>query len=164
MIDLQNLFKKTHHDSFFFEPLCPHHSVDMARLHGNSFHIPWTDGAFYAFLNEPSIFGFLARRVGSNAPLGFVLARHIAGEAEILTLVVDKKQRNKGIGFGLMQALLTKLKSLEARKLFLEVDETNQAALHLYTRLGFVSVAKRASYYVTAEGRSGAIVMNLTNF
>ena len=46
------------------------------------------------------------------------------------------------------------------RALFLEVDETNAAAIALYRRFGFREVGKRPRYYQSADGaRSGALVM-----
>jgi [ribosomal protein S18]-alanine N-acetyltransferase len=151
-------------NDLFYENLKSTHSVDMARLHSQGFYLPWTDGSFYTFLNQPDNFGIIVRRVGENTPaIGFVLARVIADEAEILTIVVDQKQQGKGLGMGLMTVLLRKLHELDIKSLFLEVDEQNNAAIGLYKRLGFEIIAKRPSYYETAHGRSDALVMQLTN-
>jgi [ribosomal protein S18]-alanine N-acetyltransferase len=48
-----------------------------------------------------------------------------------------------------------------AECLFLEVDETNVAAVTLYRKLGFREVAKRPSYYEGPSGRTNALVMRL---
>ena len=59
------------------------------------------------------------------APVGFVLARLAAGEAEILTVAVARSHRRHGLGWKLMDAVLRQLHADRAEALFLEVDETN---------------------------------------
>ena len=95
------------------------------------------------------------------APVGFVLARLAAGEAEILTVAVARAHRRHGLGWRLMDAVLRQLHADRAEALFLEVDETNLPALHLYRRMGFLQVGKRANYYrrLRRPARTSALVM-----
>jgi len=89
-----------------------------------------------------------------------VLARLTAGEGEILTVAVARSHRRQGLGWQLMDAVLRELHAQRAEALFLEVDETNVAAIALYRRLGFREVGKRANYYRSPErGPTGALVM-----
>jgi [ribosomal protein S18]-alanine N-acetyltransferase len=147
---------------FAYQRLRANDCEAMAQLHTQSFHRPWNDGEFRSFLNEPTVFGFIARPVGrAEKPAGFVLVRVAADEAEILTLAVDKSQRRNGIGMALVETVLRYLHQLRASHLFLEVDEQNCAAVGLYKRLGFVQLARRPSYYDTPTGKSSALVMRL---
>ncbi len=147
---------------FAYERLRTSDCEAMARLHTMSFHRPWNDGEFRSLLNETTIFGFIARPVGNaGKAVGFVLVRLAAGEAEILTLAVDKAERRNGIGISLVETVLRDLHQLRATTLFLEVDEQNSAAVGLYKRLGFIQVARRPSYYDTPSGKSSALVMRL---
>lgn len=133
---------------------------EMSRLHSQGFLRAWNDGEFRSFLNEPNIIGFMARPIGNGQKsAGFVLARIVAGEAEILSITVDKSERRHGIGRKLMESVLRQLHQLRAESLFLEVDEQNTAAIALYKRLGFLEVARRAAYYDTPNGKSSALVM-----
>ena len=88
---------------------------------------PWTDGEFEQLLSQDTVFGFagLETGKGSAGPVGFVLVRLAAGEAEILTLAVARSHRREGLGWQLMDAALRELHAQRADKLFLEVDETN---------------------------------------
>ena len=147
---------------FVYDRLRPADSQAIARLHTHGFHHPWNDGEFRSLLNEPAIFGFIARPVGrAKTPGGFVLARLAAGEAEILTIAVEKSDRRNGVGTSLMETVLRSLHQLRAQSLFLEVDEQNSAAVNLYKQLGFTQVARRPSYYDTPAGKSSALVMRL---
>ena len=137
-------------------------SAVAAALHVEGFSRPWTDGEFAALLDQDTVFGFAAREVGrgGRGPVGFVLARLAAGEAEILTIVVARAHRKHGLGWQLMDAVLRELHGRRAEALFLEVDETNLAAIGLYRRLGFREVGKRPNYYRSTEhGPTGALVM-----
>jgi [ribosomal protein S18]-alanine N-acetyltransferase len=143
-------------------PLAQRHSPALARLHREDFLRPWTDGEFTALLADKTVFGFAAFEIGNAkaGPVGFVLARLAAGEAEILTIVVARSHRRHGLGRQLMDAVLRRLHALRAEALFLEVDETNLPAGALYRRLGFREVGKRPAYYTAADGRkSNALIM-----
>ena len=143
-------------------PLEAADSKAIAELQGGDFARPWTDGEFAELLKQDAVFGFAAREEGrgSEPPVGFVLARHAADEAEILTISVSNDQRRRGIGRMLMDAVLQRLHADRARSLFLEVDEINTAALALYRRLGFRQVGSRPNYYEhRSMGRSAALVM-----
>ena len=133
-----------------------------AELHSEAFARPWSGDEFASLLSQAGTFGFVARRVGSHQgpPAGVVLARTVAGEAEILTIVVSKKARRQGVGRLLMDAVLQRLHADRASALFLEVDEENVGALALYRRLRFAEVGRRPAYYSDAQGRkTSALVL-----
>jgi len=143
-------------------PLLPRHSAALSRLHREDFIRPWSSGEFAELLAERTVFGFAAFETGNAkaGPMGFVLARLAAGEAEILTVAVARSHRRQGLGRQLMEAVLRRLHALRAEALFLEVDETNLAAIALYRRLGFRDVGKRPAYYDTTDGRkANALVL-----
>jgi [ribosomal protein S18]-alanine N-acetyltransferase len=136
-------------------------SPAVAALHQEDFARPWSDDEFAALLDQHAVFGFAARETGrgGDQPVGFVLARLAAGEGEILTVAVARAHRRQGLGWRLMDAVLRELHAERAEALFLEVDETNAAAIALYRRLGFVEVGKRPRYFQSADGATGALVM-----
>src|SRR5690606_11410554 len=109
----------------------------ISALHHEDFSRPWTDGEFASLLAQDTVFGYAARLTGRGhkPPVGFVLARLAAGEGEILTVAVARAHRRQGLGWQLMDAVLRQLHADRAEALFLEVDETNAAAIALYRRL-----------------------------
>ena len=134
----------------------------LMSLHEEGFSRPWGSGEFESLLRQETVFGFaiVEENVPDGPPCGFVLARHAAGEAEILTIVVPRKLRARGLGHMLMDATLRHLHAERVESLFLEVDETNAPALALYQRLGFETVGCRPSYYENPGlPRTSALVM-----
>ena len=147
---------------FAIEALAPGSGEALSLLHREDFIRPWSDGEFEQLLAQDAVFGFAGLEIGrgSAGPVGFVLARLAAGEAEILAIAVARSHRREGLGWQLMHAVLRELHAERAEALFLEVDETNEAAIALYRRLGFHQVGKRPRYYQTGDKeRSGALVM-----
>ena len=154
-------FLKPKTRDYALETLSAKDSPAISAIHHEDFARPWTDGEFASLLGQDTVFGFSTRETGKGAapPVGFVLARLAAGEGEILTVAVARAHRRQGLGWRLMDAVLRELHGQRAEALFLEVDETNAAAIALYRRLGFFEVGKRPRYYDSGQGKSGALVM-----
>lgn len=139
---------------------CP----DFSRLHARRFFRGWGAGEFHSLLTQENVFGFVARDVaGAGSEIGgFVLAREVAGEAEILTIAVSDKFPRTGLGWRLMLSALREIRARGGETVFLEVDEGNAAAIGLYRKIGFQQVAERKGYYADGRGnRSTALVMRL---
>jgi ribosomal-protein-alanine N-acetyltransferase len=147
---------------YAIEPLRVEDSAALARVHREDFAPPWEEGDFQGMLGEDIMFGYKAVEIGKarSGAAGFVLARNISGEAEIITIAVARAHRRRGLGRLLMDAVLRELHGARAEALFLEVDEKNVAAVALYRKLGFREVGKRSAYYRSAAGvPSNALVM-----
>jgi [ribosomal protein S18]-alanine N-acetyltransferase len=78
---------------------------------------------------------------------GVVAMRVVAGEAEILNLAVGAGWRKRGIGRRLMAAALQEAMASGARRVFLEVRESNAGARAFYAGLGFSQDGRRRNYY-----------------
>ncbi len=143
------------------ETIDEEHAEAIAAIHEEGFHRPWSAEEFETLIGQDTVSGFLAREIGrrDERPAGFVLIRVAADEAEILTIAVARAHRRCGVGWALMDAALRRLHGERMAKVFLEVDETNVAAISLYRRLGFGVVGRRPGYYETGEEKSAALVM-----
>lgn len=141
-------------------PLGPADLDAAAALHAAAFRQSWSGDEFASLLLQPGTFGFTVRRNATGRPQGIVLARQAADEAEILTIAVDPSTRGRGLGRLLMDNVLQHLHAERVAALFLEVEETNVAALALYRRLRFEEVGRRPAYYAGADGtRTSALVL-----
>ncbi len=90
---------------------------------------------------------------------GFLLAWDVADEVHLLDLVVARPARRAGVGFGLVEALLTHARGRGARLVLLEVRRSNAAAQALYRKAGFATDGERPAYYADGED---AILMQKT--
>lgn len=146
-----------------------HHNdlADLSKIHSTGFKHGWSDGDLGKMLGNESYDTFVAHPVKSKGskPFGFVFIRSAQDEAEIITIAISPKARRKGIGRQLMQAVVRKLEYDRKKKLFLEVDEDNIAAVNLYQSLGFIKVGERQGYYLNKSSQNGkkstALVMQL---
>ena len=119
----------------------------MATIHAACFSRPWDEEAFAQLLAESVNLALVASRVGEAAPQGLLVARAAAGEAEILTLGVVPSARGGGLGRALLTTAAAWCRTAGAVSLYLEVEEGNHAALHLYRSFGAIVVGNRRRYY-----------------
>lgn len=129
----------------------------LAALHRDAFDSPWGSEAFFDLLKHPRTYGWIA--VGRD-PIGFILCRSVAGEAEILTLAVLKTEQRKGIATRLVSAMTEREQNQGTSLIHLEVAADNRDALALYEKTGFSITGKRKAYYVRPTGAMDALVMS----
>lgn len=79
--------------------------------------------------------------------VGFLVARAVAGEMEILNLAVDTAVRRRGIGRTLLREALSWASQNGVMRVFLEVRSLNVAAREFYQAQGFASLGIRKDYY-----------------
>jgi ribosomal-protein-alanine N-acetyltransferase len=93
-------------------------------------------GRYYLVAEEG---GLLAGYAGLLAPGG--------GQADVLTLAVERARWGEGIGTALLEGLLAEAARRGCTEVFLEVRVDNGRAQHLYRRHGFADVGLRQGYY-----------------
>ncbi len=88
----------------------------------------------------------------NNEIIGFAGLKKIFDQADIMNIVIKKTYRNQGIGTLLLENLILLAKDLNISTLFLEVNEQNKPAIHLYEKLGFEKLGVRKKYYNNNNG------------
>ncbi|MCO8097927.1 ribosomal protein S18-alanine N-acetyltransferase [Acinetobacter lwoffii] len=90
---------------------------------------------------------------------GFCILQPVLDEANLLLMAIDPAQQGQGLGYQLLEASVVMLKNNPVQ-IFLEVRESNQAAIKLYEKSGFHQIDLRKNYYPNANGsREHAIIM-----
>lgn len=145
--------------------LLPDHAAVLAQIHASSFAHGWDEEAMAAMLLEDMVQAdglFPVGKAGLSAsPVGFVLSRCVLDEAEILTIALGKRWRGGGASGALLMRHLQCLVVRGVKKIFLEVEQSNEPALRLYKRFGFIRIGERKGYYAMADGsRATAILMS----
>ncbi len=137
----------------------------LAVIHEWSFSRPWSTEEICALIaDHPVVKGLVVRSMSWKARriAGFAIMRTAADEAEILTVAVSPNDRRRGFGRMLIEEAARRAYHDRVASMFLEVDETNHAAVSLYKGLGFETVGQRASYYQKADAPPNtALVMRL---
>jgi ribosomal-protein-alanine acetyltransferase len=107
---------------------------------------------------ETAVF-LVAEKDGQIVGEGIALLRHhkqtVSGRT--YSLAVDPAFRGQGIGEKLMKELVEQLRGRGARRIYLEVESTNVAAVRLYERLGFRGIGALPDYY--GDGKDGLHMM-----
>ena len=93
---------------------------------------------------------------------GVAIASYIEDECELYFLGVKNSQKRLGHGTKTLKNLIASSKALGSRKIFLEVNITNEAALKIYTNAGFKRIGIRKEYYKNSlNSFDDAILMEL---
>lgn len=82
---------------------------------------------------------------------GFLVARLLVQEAEILNFAVRTDVRRRGMGSRLLAQAIDWSEIHRVERVQLEVRASNSAALSFYEHHGFSIVGRRASYYANPE-------------
>jgi len=100
----------------------------------------------------------LVAEVGGEVA-GFAVARLVAEEAELESIVVPGELQGRGIGWALLSELIRLARLAGAREIGLELRESNRTAGRLYERAGFREAGRRLGYY--REPVENAVVLRL---
>ena len=126
----------------------------------DNFEKKWAKKEFYSFIsNRDNIF-----ILSDPKPVGYLMAKVTTDEIEIISILIDKKFRNIGIGKSLLYKLLNIALKKEIQNIFLEVSVENQIAINLYKKFNFIKVGKRKNYYFQNERYIDADIMRLVLF
>ncbi len=135
----------------------------LANLHENSFTRGWGAHDFALFLQDNTMKVLGAFSNGHKDPNAFLLVRCAADESLGSVNAVGRRHRRKGVAEGMLDAAIDALYDKGIKELHLEVDETNKAAVDLYTQAGFEIVGERKAYYQGKKGEkaSSELMMRL---
>jgi [ribosomal protein S18]-alanine N-acetyltransferase len=101
----------------------------------------------YDLSARPGILGLIAEQPEDRRFAGFLVARQVLDECEILNLAVAPASRRRGVATSLLRALLESATRRGTAAIYLEVRASNAAARAFYERNGFREIARRTNYY-----------------
>jgi ribosomal-protein-alanine N-acetyltransferase len=140
-------------------PLSTAHLDEIVAIERRCFTDPWSRNLFWS---EIEIGGGTYPRGAflDGSLVGYLFAVLVADEAHLGNLAVEPGYRRRGVAQKLLDDLLAAALRAGARRITLEVRESNVGARKFYERNGFLDVAIRKSYY--RNPKEDAIVMLLT--
>ncbi len=119
--------------------------AQVCKIEKDAFSLPWSEKSFSESMARKDTV-FLVALV-SEEVAGYLGCYCIAGIGEITNVAVKKSFRRQGIGGMLLQKLFEEGVTLETHEFFLEVRESNEAAVRLYSRQGFIKEGIRKNFY-----------------
>ena len=123
-----------------------------------SFSLPWPTSSFhYELTDNPASRCWVAESDGRVAAM--LVAWFIVDEIHIATIATHPDFRKQGIGEKLLSFTLKSAKDEGAVSSFLEVRESNDAAIMMYRKFGYVESGRREGYY--KDNGEDAILMTL---
>lgn len=121
------------------------HIDEIAELEKICFSDPWSVNSIMSELNNPLSLWVVAMEQ-SNL-VGYVGSQSVMGWADMMNIAVSPDYRRMGVGKQLVEELICRLKENQVTCLTLEVRASNEPAITLYQKLGFVQVGRRPNYY-----------------
>ena len=116
----------------------------------------WSKDFFTEILTQKNVYFFSTKKPTE----GYLIARKVFNDYEILALATSKLRRRQGLAVHLLSNLIKKAKRNKIKKILLEVSKNNQAAIKLYSKLGFNKAGERKKYYKTTTGWLDAEIMS----
>lgn len=131
---------------------------EMMQIERQAYAFPWTENVLRDCLQG----AYLCRGlILSDVLCAYAVLSVAVGECHILNVCVDPRVQGKGIASEFLKKMLNEAVEWHAEIAFLEVRESNVAALALYSKLGFSEIGRRKGYYRNGDNREDALVLSL---
>jgi ribosomal-protein-alanine N-acetyltransferase len=119
-----------------------------------AFPTPWSLAMFVLELSKPS--GICLAALLEDRIVGYLICSRYDTVWHLMNVAVDNRLRRQGIAAALIERLF-ELADGDGEQYTLEVRTSNDAAIKLYERFGFVSAGRRRAYY--HDNREDALIM-----
>lgn len=145
-------------DALAYAPMCVQDVDAVVALEQSVFPHPWTRKNFCDSLASGYDAWVLHDQDGTLA--GYYLLMEVVDEAHLLDVAVARERQGAGLGRYLLDKVAARARGMGVLSVLLEVRPSNERALDVYRRYGYVEIGRRRAYYPAFEGkREDAIVM-----
>ncbi|MCD8130010.1 MAG: ribosomal protein S18-alanine N-acetyltransferase [Lachnospiraceae bacterium] len=121
----------------------------VAAIEAASFSEPWSEKAFSEMIEREDTLYLTA--VSDEKVVGICGLLIGPYEAEVFNVAVAPQMRGQGIAGEMFAELLRRGRERGVENFTLEVRASNQAAIHLYKKNGFVTEGARPCFYSNPE-------------
>lgn len=137
------------------EPMTVDDISQVAEIERQIFSIPWSEKAFKDSMESDNTIYIVAKE--DNNVAGYAGMYLSFEEGNITNVAVNPLSRRKGIGEKIVRDILNRAYEKGVRDVFLEVRETNSAAIALYEKIGFKEEGIRKNFY--EKPKENALIM-----
>jgi ribosomal-protein-alanine N-acetyltransferase len=117
----------------------------VSIIEEKTFSLPWKKDDFWEVIQKDNYF-YLVACMGEKI-VGYCGFNHVIGEGYIMNVAVAEEYRRLGIARKMLKELIERGKEIGVRAFTLEVRKSNEAAIRLYTSLGFEGTGYRKNFY-----------------
>ncbi|NVM03102.1 MAG: ribosomal protein S18-alanine N-acetyltransferase [Candidatus Helarchaeota archaeon] len=128
----------------------------ICKLEREIFNCPWSKRQIFQILTEDKLALPLVAEILDEI-VGYAFAWIIYDEVHIGNFAVKEGYRRMKIGTRLMNYLMREASEEGGKFFYLEVRRSNEAAINLYKKFGFIQLSIRKKYYT--DNGEDAVVM-----
>ncbi len=147
--------------TFRVVPMSAAHLDALAALEAECFSTPWSKDGLREELDNPCACFLVAEH--HNEVRGYLGAHVVVDEMSITNIAVSPAHRRHGVASGLLSAARHTAEERGLRRITLEVRVSNDAAIALYERNGFVKDGIRPRFYSAPTEDAAIYSLYLTN-
>ena len=129
------------------------HIAEVSDIEQRSYKFPWSKVVFEDCIQ--SAYKCFVLKI-NNDVIGYAVLSLSKFDAQILNLCVAKEFRCLGYAENLLNFLISEVRELKIKEMFLEVRPSNSEAVSLYLKKGFEKIGSRKNYYRSEDGREDA--------
>ena len=133
----------------------------IIEIMNRGYHQNWDSNYYKNLISDGNSFAYVLSL--NEEIVGFITGKKSRDICDIYMIIVDIKYRRQGFANLLLSKTITALSDLKITEFFLEVAETNNQAINLYQKNGFIDVNRRIGYYKISNENIDAIVYRLVN-
>ena len=133
------------------------HITPIGEIEKLCFSDPWSERELFPYVCSEDGMAFSV--IEDGEVIAYIVGRIIAPEGEIYRIAVKKEKRGRAIGFRLLSFAMKTERGRGLETVFLEVRESNEPAIRLYSSYGFKKMGVRKNYY--KEPTENAVLMVL---
>jgi ribosomal-protein-alanine N-acetyltransferase len=133
----------------------------IIEIMNRGYHQNWDSNYYKNLISDGNSFAYVLSL--NEEIVGFITGKKSGDICDIYMIIVDIKYRRQGFANLLLSKTITALSDLKITEFFLEVAETNNQAINLYQKNGFIAVNRRIGYYKISNENIDAIVYRLVN-
>lgn len=125
----------------------------VVAIERRAFTTPWSLAMFVLELSKPE--GICLAACSDGRLIGYVICSRFDQVWHIMNVSVDPDLQRRGIASSLINAILARVG--DGAQITLEVRPTNEGAIALYERFGFLAAGTRPRYY--QDNGEDAVIM-----
>ncbi|WP_455721318.1 ribosomal protein S18-alanine N-acetyltransferase [Agathobacter sp.] len=126
-------------------PMEPEDTDSVAQIEKDSFSQPWSRQGFLDAMDLPQNIILVAEEDGEI--LGYQCTYVSFDEGELTNIAVKRTARGQGVGQHLIRKLQEKAVESGVERIVLEARVTNDTAIALYEKMGFINLGIRKNLY-----------------